>query len=232
MPPRPPPHHHAQAPAVNPDASSFAARANDEPAPHAPGDRDGWPGSADRWHAGRASGPPVHSRRRNRSDRGCSSCKSAPASDSGHTRTAEPALARCHMDEVCLPEIMPRHACVARCGARRRSGLGGFGRRRACHPAGGHRAIVRAIQRATSATHADLWIYGTTQERCPIYPQDQKTKSKCLFDCLESGGTHTQPVGSHTRPLTATTRHQTAAPSLRGFRQPFTKLRRRAAAPV
>src|SRR5215469_1356876 len=45
-----------------------------------------------------------------------------------------------------LPEIMPRHACVARCGARRRSGLGGLGRRRACHPAGGHRAIVRAIQ--------------------------------------------------------------------------------------
>src|SRR5215831_8239564 len=121
-----------------------------------------------------------------------------------------------------LPEIMPRHACLARCGARRRSGLGGLGRRRACHPAGGHRAIVRAIQRATSATHADLWICGTTQERCPTYPQGQKTKSKCLFDCLESGGSHIQPVGSHTRPVTATTRHQTAAPSLRGFRQPFT----------
>ena len=28
--------------------------------------------------------------------------------------------------------IMPRHACSARCGARRRSGLGGLGRRRAC----------------------------------------------------------------------------------------------------
>src|SRR5215813_1721160 len=75
-----------------------------------------------------------------------------------------------------LPEIMPRHACVARCGARRRSGLGGLGRRRACHPAGGHRAIVRAIQRATSATHADLWICGTTQQRCPTYPQHQKQK--------------------------------------------------------
>src|SRR5262249_45904098 len=75
-----------------------------------------------------------------------------------------------------LPVLMPRHACVARCGARRRSGLGGLGRPRVCHPAGGHHAIVRAIQRATSATHADLWICGTTQERCPTYPQDQKQK--------------------------------------------------------
>ena len=62
--------------------------------------------------------------------------------------------------------ILPRHACSARCGARRRSGLGGLGRRRAC-PAGSGRLSSRhcaldrrrnaAIQRAARAA---LWICG------------------------------------------------------------------------
>jgi NAD(P)-dependent dehydrogenase (short-subunit alcohol dehydrogenase family) len=83
---------------VNPDASRcFAGRASEGPVPHGPGARGGSSGSADRRHAGRDIGPPAHSRRHNRSDRGRSSCKQAPASDNGHTgktRPAAPARAR------------------------------------------------------------------------------------------------------------------------------------------
>ena len=91
--------------ARNPDASrSFAGRASDAPVPHGPADRDGSSGSADRPRAGRDIAPPVHTRRRNRSDRGRSSCRSAPERGNAHTRIAglalPPAQARPHMDGV------------------------------------------------------------------------------------------------------------------------------------
>jgi hypothetical protein len=75
-PPSPVAPNHPAAVVVNPDASRcFAERASDVPVPHGPGARGGWSGSADRRHAGRDIGPPAHSRRHNRSDRGRSSCK-------------------------------------------------------------------------------------------------------------------------------------------------------------
>jgi hypothetical protein len=104
-PPRPSQQHHPPAAAGNPDASrSFAGPASDAPVPHGPADRDGSSGSADRPRAGRDISPPVHSRRRNRSGRGRSSCRSAPERGNAHTRTAGPAFppaqARPHMDGV------------------------------------------------------------------------------------------------------------------------------------
>jgi hypothetical protein len=75
-PPSPATPNHPVAVVVNPDASRcFAGRASDGPVPHGPGARGGSSGSADRRHAGRDIGPPAHSRRHNRSDRGRSSCK-------------------------------------------------------------------------------------------------------------------------------------------------------------
>jgi hypothetical protein len=55
--------------------SGSAVPDSDGPVPHEPGARGGSSGSADRRHAGRDIGPPAHSRRHNRSDRGRSSCK-------------------------------------------------------------------------------------------------------------------------------------------------------------
>jgi hypothetical protein len=59
---------------------------------------------ADRPRAGRDIAPPAHSRRRNRSGRGRSSCRSAPERGNAHTRRAglafPPAQARSHMDGV------------------------------------------------------------------------------------------------------------------------------------
>src|SRR3984893_10273716 len=74
-PPSPVAPNHPVAVVVNPDASrSFAGRASDGPVPHGPSARGGSSGSVDRRHAGRDIGPPEHSRRHNRSDRGRSSC--------------------------------------------------------------------------------------------------------------------------------------------------------------
>jgi hypothetical protein len=73
-PPSPVTPNHLVAVVVNPDASrSFAGCASDGPVPHGPGARGGSSGSADRRRAGRNIGPPAHSRRHNRSDRGRSS---------------------------------------------------------------------------------------------------------------------------------------------------------------
>jgi hypothetical protein len=57
--------------------------------------------------------------------------------------------------------IMPRHACSARCGARRRSGLGGLGRRRACQSGrlSPRHCVLDARRHAAARAHA-LWVCG------------------------------------------------------------------------
>ena len=84
--------------------------------------------------------------------------------------------------------ILPRHACSARCGARRRSGLGGLGRRRACPAdlAGYHRAIVRstgaAMLRSCARSSVDMW---TTQGRCPHTHKPSKQQPASTLIVLE-----------------------------------------------
>lgn len=61
---------------------------------------------------------------------------------------------------IAMLGIMPRHACSARCGARRRSGTWRF-RSAPCLPIRQvSPRIVRSIHLVTSAAHADLWICG------------------------------------------------------------------------
>ena len=89
--------------------------------------------------------------------------------------------------------IMPRHACSARCGARRRSGLGGLGRRRACPAdlAGYHRAIVRSTGAAmlrSCARRAQLCGYVDNTRALPTYPQAQQATASVYFDCFGVAG--------------------------------------------
>lgn len=105
---------------------------------------------------------------------------------------------------IAMLGIMPRHACSARCGARRRFGTWRF--RVGAVPAnlaGGQRAIVRSIDLVTSAAHADLWICG--QRKCVAHrPTGSKNnKSKRQFDCFES--TALRPGPSPPRPSARTT---------------------------
>ena len=89
--------------------------------------------------------------------------------------------------------ILPRHACSARCGARRRSGLGGLGRRRACPAdlAGYHRAIVRSTGAAmlrSCARRAQLCGYVDNTRALPTYPQAQQATASVYFDCFGVAG--------------------------------------------
>jgi hypothetical protein len=88
--------------------------------------------------------------------------------------------------------IMPRHACSARCGARRRSGLGGLGRRRACQSAGCHRASLRpmhAVMLRGARTPVDMW---TTQERCPHIHRPNNQQQ--AFNLIVSEGPGSDPA--------------------------------------
>jgi hypothetical protein len=87
--------------------------------------------------------------------------------------------------------ILPRHACSARCGARRRSGLGGLGRRRAwpADPAGRHRAIVRSTNAATLRScvrRAPACGYVDNARALPTCPQG--SSSQRYFDCFGTAG--------------------------------------------
>jgi hypothetical protein len=99
---------------------------------------------------------------------------------------------------IAMLGIMPRHACLARCGARRRFGTWRF-RSAPCLPnlASGQRAIVRSIHLVTSAAHADLWICGQ-RKRVAHRPTGSKNKSKRQFDCF--GSTALKPGPSQPRP--------------------------------
>ena len=114
--------------------------------------------------------------------------------------------------------IMPRHACSARCGARRRSGTWRF-RSAPCLPirqlSPRHSALDAPRHAAGRAQPVDMW---TTQARCPQTHRIKNNKSKRQFDCFGSAAVKPRYV---TVP-TAATRQHCAAPSLRGSRQPFT----------
>ena len=94
---------------------------------------------------------------------------------------------------IAMLGIMPRHACSARCGARRRSGTWRF-RSASCLPIrqGGQRAIVRSIHLVTSAAHAGLWICGQ-RKRVAHRPTGSKNKSKA-DNLIALEAQHSNPV--------------------------------------
>jgi len=72
--------------------------------------------------------------------------------------------------------ILPRHACSARCGARRRSETWPL-RSAPCRPRQSGRFLPRAKQVAQAAilrARLSLWICGQRQEALPTSPQAQK----------------------------------------------------------
>jgi hypothetical protein len=73
--------------------------------------------------------------------------------------------------------IMPRHACSARCGARRRSGLGGLGRRRACQSGrlSPRHCALDARRHAAGCAHACGYV--DNARALPTYPQAQQATS-------------------------------------------------------
>ena len=181
--------------AGNPDASrSFAGRASDAPEPRGLADRDGSSGSADRPRAGRDIAPPVHIRRRNRSGRGRSSCRSAPERGNAHTRTAglalPPAQARPHMDGVgnawnnapaCVLGTVWGTASIRTWRFRSAPCLP-IGRLSPRQFASEHALMLRGAR-----TPVDMW---TTQERCPhIHRRNnqQQTFNLILQKSLGSG---------------------------------------------
>ena len=179
--------------ARNPDASrSFAGRASDAPVPHGLADRDGSSGSADRPRAGAIDLAAI-----------------AAAADqhlSAATRTHEQPGWRFHQRRLArtwtasaMLGIMPQHACSARCGARRRSGLGGLGRRRACQSAGCHRASLRPSTPSCCAARARLWICGQRKSVAHI-PTGPTINNKHQFDRFRRLGSdparHIQPTVS------------------------------------
>jgi hypothetical protein len=119
--------------------------------------------------------------------------------------------------------ILPRHACSARCGARRRFGLGGLGRRRAwpADPAGRHRAIVRSTHAATLRScvrRAPACGYVDNARALPTCPQAQQAAVSVTLIALERQG---RPCPSHPgssqserpRHITIWQRHLRADPS-------------------
>src|SRR6516164_3084925 len=97
--------------------------------------------------------------------------------------------------------IMPRQACSARCGARRRSGTWRF-RSASCLPI---RQVVNAqlCARSTSShlRRTPACGYVDNASALPTDPQDQK-QSKRQFDCF--GSTALKPGPSQPRPAAAT----------------------------
>jgi len=170
-PPRSPSPNHPRDVAGNPDASRcFVGRDNDPPAPHGSPDRGGWPGSAARPRAERRAAPSVHNLVRSKSGRDHSGCRREPELGSARTETAGQSSPRptAHWTQSAMIGILPRHACSARCGARRRSETWPL-RSAPCRPRQTARFLPRANQVAQAAIlrarkPVDLW---TTQECCP-----------------------------------------------------------------
>jgi hypothetical protein len=76
--------------------------------------------------------------------------------------------------------ILPRHACSARCGARRRSGLGGLGRRRACQSGRvslRQCALDRAAALRSRGRRAQTCGYVDNAKALPTNPQVQQQQS-------------------------------------------------------
>ena len=115
---RPPTPHHPEAAVGNPDASRSFGRASGGHAPHGSPDRGGLPDSAARRRAGNDVEPSARTRQRSKSGRGRSSCRRALEPGTERTGTAAPFLPP---DRLHPGGILPRHACSAPCGARRRT---------------------------------------------------------------------------------------------------------------
>jgi len=109
--------------------------------------------------------------------------------------------------------IMPRHACSARCGARRRSGLGGLGRRRACQSGrlSPRHCVLDTRRHAAGRAHACGYV--DNARALSTYPQAQQPTISINLITSESQGSdparHIQanvsPGSRHTSP--ASLRH-------------------------
>ena len=94
--------------------------------------------------------------------------------------------------------ILPRHACSARCGARRRSETWPL-RSAPCRPRQSDRFLPRAKQVAQAAilrARVSLWICGQRQEALPTNPQAPTAAAASLN--LEISSVRTTP-GSHSQ---------------------------------
>ena len=123
--------------------------------------------------------------------------------------------------------ILPRHACSARCGARRRSGLGGLGRRRAwpADPAGRHcHCALDKCRNApiVRAARASLWICGQRKGVAHM-PTGPSSSSQRYFDCFGTAGQTLLVTSQQLSVRAAATHHHLAAPSSRGSQPPFTR---------
>jgi len=198
--------------AGNPDASrSFAGRASDAPEPRELADRDGSSGSADRPRAGRDIPPPVHIRRRNRSGRGRSNCRSVPERGNAHTGTGglalPPAQARPHMDDV-GNAWNNAPACVL--GTVWGTASNGTWRFRSA-PC----LLIGRLSPRQSASDARRHVarrahacgYVDNARALPTYPQAQQSTTSIQFDSSERPGAQTQPVISRTSSWAAVMRH-------------------------
>jgi len=114
--------------------------------------------------------------------------------------------------------IMPRHACSARCGARRRSGTWRF-RSAPCLPIKVVTApvCVRCTPSCRTA-RARLWICGQRKSVAHIPTAQQSTTN---INLIASEGLGSDPA-HHLQATSGMTRHQDPPPSWRGFGPPFT----------
>ena len=150
-PPRSPSPNHPRDVAGNPDASRcFVGRDSDRPAPHGSPDRGGWPGSAARPRAGRRAEPSVHSLVRSKSghdavaaDQHLSLAAHAQKQSGSRRRRGQQRTST----RSAMTGILPRHACSARCGARRRSETWPL-RSAPCRPRQSDRFLPRVEQAA------------------------------------------------------------------------------------
>ena len=97
---------------------------------------------------------------------------------------------------IAMLGIMPRHACSARCGARRRFGTGGLGRRRACQ-SGKWSTRNCALDPASShLRRTPTCGYVDNASALPTDPQDQK-KTKVSVNLIALKAQHSDPVHHH-----------------------------------
>jgi len=122
--------------------------------------------------------------------------------------------------------IMPRHACSAPCGARRRTRAWQF-RSAPCLPIGRlssrHCALDTRRSAVTErAAQAGLWICGQRKGVAHI-PTGAANDSQHQVDCFEGGTAHTLPVtAGDYQPNRSGHLARATAPSLRGSGQPST----------
>jgi hypothetical protein len=118
--------------------------------------------------------------------------------------------------------IMPRHACSARCGARRRSGTWRF-RSAPCLPIGGLSPRQSASDaRRHAARHAHACGYVDNARALPTYPQAQQSTTSINL-ILQKAWAQTQPVIFRRPPVQAVmARQRYHASFLSELGQPFT----------